>query len=42
LAALNQWRFVPGKRAGIDSQSAAIVVMAFRHVESTPPVPPKK
>jgi outer membrane biosynthesis protein TonB len=42
LSALNQWRFVPGKRAGIDSQSAAIVVMAFRHVDSTPPVPPKK
>jgi outer membrane biosynthesis protein TonB len=31
LAALRQWRFVPGKRAGIDSDSAGIVVMAFRH-----------
>jgi outer membrane biosynthesis protein TonB len=31
LAALRQWRFVPGKRAGIDADSAGIVVMAFRH-----------
>ena len=30
LVALRQWRFVPGKRAGIDSDSAGIVVMAFR------------
>jgi TonB family protein len=31
LAALRQWRFIPGKRAGIDSDSAGIVVTAFRH-----------
>jgi outer membrane biosynthesis protein TonB len=31
LAALRQWRFVPGKRAAIDADSAGIVVMAFRH-----------
>jgi TonB family protein len=31
LASLRQWRFVPGKRAGIDSDSAGLVVMAFRH-----------
>jgi hypothetical protein len=31
LAALRQWRFVPGKRAGIDSDSAGILVVAFRH-----------
>jgi outer membrane biosynthesis protein TonB len=42
MAAMNQWRFVPGKRAGMDAESAAIVVMVFRHVESTPPIPPKK
>jgi hypothetical protein len=31
LAALRQWRFIPGRRAGIDSDSAGIVVMAFRY-----------
>jgi outer membrane biosynthesis protein TonB len=31
LAALRQWRFIPGRRAGIDSDSAGIVVMTFRH-----------
>jgi outer membrane biosynthesis protein TonB len=31
LAALRQWRFVPGRRAGADSDSAGVVVMAFRH-----------
>lgn len=30
VAAVHQWRFVPGRRAGTDSDSAAIVVMAFR------------
>jgi outer membrane biosynthesis protein TonB len=30
IAALQQWRFVPGRRAGIDSKSAGIVVMDFR------------
>ena len=31
LVALRQWRFIPGRRAGIDSDSAGIVVIAFRH-----------
>jgi len=31
VAALRQWHFVPGRRAGIDANSAGIVVMAFRH-----------
>jgi outer membrane biosynthesis protein TonB len=31
LAALRQWHFVSGRRAGIDANSAGIVVMAFRH-----------
>jgi TonB family protein len=42
VAAVNKWRFVPGKISGTDTQSAAIVVMEFRHVESTPPIPTKK
>lgn len=31
VAALRQWRFVPGRRGGIDSDSAGIVVITFRH-----------
>jgi outer membrane biosynthesis protein TonB len=31
LAALRQWRFIPGRRAGTDSDSAGIVVTVFRH-----------
>jgi TonB family protein len=31
LVALRQWRFIPGRRAGIDCDSAGIVVTAFRH-----------
>jgi TonB family protein len=31
VAALRQWHFVPGRRAGIDADSAGIVVIAFRH-----------
>jgi trypsin-like peptidase/TonB-like protein len=42
LTAENQWRFVPGRRAGMDVDSAAIVVMAFRRIESTPLIPPKR
>jgi TonB family protein len=30
-AAVEQWSFVPGKREGKESDSAAIVVMIFRH-----------
>jgi len=30
LTAVRQWHFVPGRRAGTDSDSAAIVVVAFR------------
>jgi TonB family protein len=31
LTAVRQWHFVPGRRAGADSDSAAIVVVAFRY-----------
>jgi hypothetical protein len=31
VAALRQWHFVPGRRAGVDTDSAGIVVMDFRH-----------
>lgn len=41
VAAVHQWSFVPGRRAGTDTDSAAIVVVAFRRVESTPSVPRK-
>ena len=33
VAALRRWHFVPGRRAGIDTNSAGIVVMDFRHGE---------
>ena len=42
LAAENQWRFLPGRRAGEDVDSAAIVVMTFRRLESTPLIPPRE
>ncbi len=42
VAAVHQWRFVPGRRAGADSDSAAIVVVAFRHFGSTPSIPKTK
>jgi TonB family protein len=35
LAALRQWQFIPGKRAGNDTASAGIVVMVFRGGAST-------
>jgi len=31
LTAVRQWHFVPGRRAGADTDSAAIVVVAFRY-----------
>jgi TonB family protein len=31
LTAVRQWHFVPGRRAGTDTDSAAIVVVAFRY-----------
>ena len=31
LAAANQWRFIPGRRAGEDSDTTEIVVFAIRH-----------
>ena len=37
LTALNQWRFVPGRRGGSDSDSAEIVVLAIRHAGDTRP-----
>ena len=42
VAAVSRWRFVPGRHAGMDVDSAAIVVMAFRRMESRPLIPPKK
>lgn len=42
LAAVNQWRFIPGRRAGSDSDSAAVVVLAFRHSTSTRPIHARK
>ena len=38
VAAAHQWRFVPGKRAGADSDSAAVVVFAFRRSPRAAPV----
>jgi TonB family protein len=35
LTAVNQWRFVPGRRGGSDSDSTEIVVLAIRHVGET-------
>lgn len=37
LTALRQWQFIPGKRAGNDSDSAGVVVMVFRGGGSTSP-----
>jgi len=39
VAAVRQWRFVPGRRAGADSESADIVVVVFRHSGITGSVP---
>jgi TonB family protein len=36
VAAVRQWPFIPGRRAGTDINSTEIVVMAFRHFGSTP------
>jgi len=36
LTAANQWRFVPGRHAGADSESTEIVVFAIRHSGSSP------
>jgi len=38
-AAVEKWRFVPGRRAGTDSDSVAIVVVVFRYSGTTHPVP---
>jgi TonB family protein len=35
LIAINRWRFIPGRRAGSDSDSTEIVVLAVRHRGST-------
>lgn len=35
LAAVNQWRFIPGRHAGADSESTQIVVFAIRHFGSS-------
>jgi outer membrane biosynthesis protein TonB len=35
VAAVHQWIFVPGRRAGADADSAAIVVVEFRHAGGT-------
>lgn len=36
LAAVNQWRFIPGRHAGADSVSTEIVVFAIRRFGSSP------
>jgi len=40
LAAVHQWRFAPARRAGTASDSAAIMVLAFRYTGNKPPVAP--
>jgi Trypsin-like peptidase domain/Gram-negative bacterial TonB protein C-terminal len=42
VAAVHQWRFVPGRRAGADTDSGEIVVMAFRYSGSTQSIPQTK
>jgi hypothetical protein len=39
VAAAHQWHFVPGRRAGTDTNSAVIVVVAFRYSGSTQSIP---
>jgi hypothetical protein len=38
LTAASQWRFVAGRRAGANSDSTQIVVLAIRHSGSKPPI----
>ena len=40
LAAVHQWRFVPGRLGGRDIESVAILVVAFRYTGTARPVPP--
>jgi len=40
LAAVHEWRFAPGRRAGAPSDSAAIVVLAFRYTGTSRPTSP--
>ncbi|MGA8223894.1 MAG: energy transducer TonB [Candidatus Acidiferrales bacterium] len=40
--AVHQWRFAPGKHAGMGTESASIVVVAFRHSGSTQSTAQKK
>jgi TonB family protein len=42
IAALHQWRFVPGKREGAAVDSATIAVMVFRHTGSAESTSPAK
>lgn len=42
VTAVQQWSFAPGRRAGEAADSAAIVVVAFRHSGGTQPFPQKK
>jgi outer membrane biosynthesis protein TonB len=42
VAAVHQWHFVPGRRAGADTDSAEIVVVAFRYSGSTQSIPQTK
>lgn len=41
-AAVEKWRFVPGRRAGTDSDSVAIVVIVFRYSGTTHPASPAR
>ncbi|HKM89791.1 MAG TPA: energy transducer TonB [Candidatus Acidoferrales bacterium] len=42
LAAVHEWRFSPGRRSGTASDSAAIVVLAFRYTGTTHSPSPAK
>jgi TonB family protein len=42
VAAVHQWRFVPGRRARTDTDSAVIVVASFRYSGRIQPIPQTK
>lgn len=42
VAAVHEWSFVPGRRAGRETNSVSIVVVAFRHAGSPQPTPDTK
>jgi TonB family protein len=42
VAAAHQWRFAPGRRGGVDSDSEVVVVVTFRRAATAAPVPTSK